>query len=183
LENGETITLNSADDINGVKKTVIGLPPVYVCNLTNVSYPVTKNQIDKFFNSKVKSIRFYRTESNGKEDFIDNEIKKKYSVQKANSIEVVSDLKTPVLKNSRERKSRSMSSSEISSENITKSTKGNKIFTSKKLESNSSQDSNIMNHTNKVNETKNVIILDELELDSPKGKHSALKRNSNKKNK
>jgi hypothetical protein len=76
LENGETITLNSADDINGVKKTVIGLPPVYVCNLTNVSYPVTKNQIDKFFNSKVKSIRFYRTESNGKEDFIDNEIKK-----------------------------------------------------------------------------------------------------------
>ena len=77
LENGETITLYSADDINGTKKTTVGLPPVYSCYLTNVSYPVTKNQIDLFFKSKVKSIRFYRTESNGKEDFIDNEIKKK----------------------------------------------------------------------------------------------------------
>ena len=28
LENGEIITLNSADDINGTKRTVIGLPPV-----------------------------------------------------------------------------------------------------------------------------------------------------------
>ena len=49
LENGETVTLNSADDINGTKKTVIGLPPVYMCYLTNVSYPVTKNQIELFF--------------------------------------------------------------------------------------------------------------------------------------
>jgi|GEM_PF-1498529 len=77
LENGETVTLNSADDINGTKKTVIGLPPVYVCYLTNVSYPVTKNQIEQFNKSKIKSIRFYRTESNGKEDYLDNEIKKK----------------------------------------------------------------------------------------------------------
>ena len=77
LENGETVTLNSADDINGTKKTVIGLPPVYMCYLTNSSYPVTKNQIELFFKSKVKSIRFYRTESNGKEDYLDNEIKKK----------------------------------------------------------------------------------------------------------
>jgi hypothetical protein len=77
LENGETITLNSADDINGTKRTTFGLPPVYSCYLTNVSYPVTKNQIDMFFKSKVQSIRFYRTESNGKEDFVDNEIKRK----------------------------------------------------------------------------------------------------------
>ncbi|MEK9157724.1 MAG: hypothetical protein AAB638_00895 [Patescibacteria group bacterium] len=76
LENGETITLNSADDINGEKKTTIGLPPVYSCLLTNVSYPVTKLQLELFAKSKVKSTRFYRTESNGKEDFIDNEIKK-----------------------------------------------------------------------------------------------------------
>lgn len=77
LENGEKITLNSADDINGTKKTVIGLPPVYMCYLTNASYPVTKNQIELFFKSTVKSIRFFRTESNGKEDYIDNEIKKR----------------------------------------------------------------------------------------------------------
>ncbi len=75
MENGEVLTLNSADDINGTKKIVIGLPPVYERFLTNVSYPVTKNQIDQFFKSKVKSIRFYRVESNGKEDYIDNEIK------------------------------------------------------------------------------------------------------------
>ena len=76
MENGETITLKSGDDINGTK-TVVGIPPVYGCFLTNVSYYVNKNQIDLFFKSKVKSIRFYRTESNGKEDYIDNEIKKR----------------------------------------------------------------------------------------------------------
>ena len=77
LENGEIVSLNSADDIKGTKKTVHGLPPVYECFLTNVSYPLTRAQIDQFFKSKVKSIRFFRTESNGKEDFIDNDIKKK----------------------------------------------------------------------------------------------------------
>ena len=77
MENGETITLKSADNINGIKKTVVGIPPVYECFLTNASYVVNKNQIDLFFKSKVKSIRFYRTESNGKEDYIDNEIKKR----------------------------------------------------------------------------------------------------------
>jgi hypothetical protein len=77
LESGETITINSADDINGTKKIAIGLPPVYFCYLTNVSYPVTKNKIDMLLKSKVKSIRFYKTESNGKEDYTDNEIKEK----------------------------------------------------------------------------------------------------------
>ena len=77
LENGETITINSADDISGIKKTTIGIPPVYNCYLTNVSYPISRNQIDLLFSSKIKTIRFYRTESNGKEDFIDNEIKNK----------------------------------------------------------------------------------------------------------
>jgi CRISPR/Cas system-associated endoribonuclease Cas2 len=47
-----------------------------MCYLTDVSYPVTKNQINQFLNSSVKSIRFYRTESNGKKDFIDIDIKK-----------------------------------------------------------------------------------------------------------
>ena len=77
LESGEIITLNSADDIKGTRNTLTGPPPVYSCYLTNVSYPVTKKQIDSFSKSKVKSIRFYRTESNGKEDYLDNEIKKK----------------------------------------------------------------------------------------------------------
>lgn len=77
LENGEVVTLNSADDINGIKKTVVGLPPVYQCFLTNVSYPVSRSQIDQFFKSRVSSIRFYRAESNGKEDFLDNEIRPK----------------------------------------------------------------------------------------------------------
>ncbi len=77
LENGETITLTSNDEIKGTKKTIIGIPPVYECFLTNVSYTLTKNQVDQFFKSKVKSIRFYRVEGNGKEDYIDNEIKKR----------------------------------------------------------------------------------------------------------
>jgi len=75
FENGEQTTIHSSDDIKGIKKTVVGLPPVYVCKLTNVSYELTRGQIDMFFKSKIKSIRFYRTESNGKEDFVDNEIK------------------------------------------------------------------------------------------------------------
>lgn len=77
LENGDIITLKSTDDIKGTKKTVYGLPPVYECFLSNVTYPVSRGQIDQFFKSKVKSIRFFRTESNGKEDFIDNDIKRK----------------------------------------------------------------------------------------------------------
>jgi hypothetical protein len=77
LENGETLTLSSNDDINGTKKTIIGIPPVYECFLTNVSYTLTKSQVEQFFKSKVKSIRFYRTEGNGKEDYVDNEIKKR----------------------------------------------------------------------------------------------------------
>jgi len=77
LENGDIITINSEDEIKGRKKVVYGLPPVYECYLTNVSYPITKNQIDQFFKSRIKTIRFYRTEDNGKEDYIDNEIKKK----------------------------------------------------------------------------------------------------------
>jgi hypothetical protein len=77
LENGEVINLFSADNILGTKKTVIGLPPVYECFLTKVSYPISKSDIDKLFKSKVKSIRFYRNEANGKEVYIDNDIKKK----------------------------------------------------------------------------------------------------------
>ncbi len=77
LENGETVNLMSSDDIIGVKNVILGLPPVYTCALLNVSYILTKNQIDMFLKNKVKSIRFYRTESNGKEDYIDNEIKKR----------------------------------------------------------------------------------------------------------
>ncbi len=77
LENGDIVTLKSADVIKGTKQVLDLLPTVYMCYLNNVSYPVTKEQIDKFFKSKVKTIRFYRNESNGKEDFIDNDIKKK----------------------------------------------------------------------------------------------------------
>jgi len=77
LENGETVTLYSDDYIQGTKNIIDGLPPVYCCYLTNVSYPVTSNQLEQFISSKVISIRFYRTESNGKEDYVDNEIKKK----------------------------------------------------------------------------------------------------------
>lgn len=77
LENGEMIKLESDDNIVGIKKLAVGLPPVYLCKLYNVSYSVSKSQIDAFFKSKVKSIRFYRTEANGKEDFVDNDIKKR----------------------------------------------------------------------------------------------------------
>lgn len=77
FENGETVTLKSVDNIQGTKKTTVGIPPVYSCYLTNVSYTISKNDIETFFKSKVKSIRFYRNESNGKEDYIDNDIKKK----------------------------------------------------------------------------------------------------------
>jgi hypothetical protein len=77
LENGEIVTLSSADDINGTRKTIAGIPTVYNCYLTNTNYPITRSQIDAFFKSKVKTIRFYRTESNGKEDYLDNVIKRK----------------------------------------------------------------------------------------------------------
>lgn len=85
LENGEKITLSTNDDIKGIKKTTIGIPPVYSCYLKNVSYPVTKKEIDILLKSKVMSIRFYRTESNGKEDYVD-------SVIKTNKQEVIQQL-------------------------------------------------------------------------------------------
>lgn len=77
LENGETVTLKCQHQINGEKKTTIGLPPVYSCNLNNAMYPVTKSQLDLFLKHKVKSIRFYRTSGNGQEEFVDNDIKNK----------------------------------------------------------------------------------------------------------
>ena len=76
LEDNSIITLETKDYIKGNNKTVFGIPPVYVCNLSNIAYPIKYNDMQKFFKSKVKTIRFYRTESNGKEDFVDNEIKK-----------------------------------------------------------------------------------------------------------
>jgi len=76
LEDESIITLSSYDNINGSKSVVFGLPPVYECRLNNVCYPISYNDIKKFY-SRVKSIRFYRNESNGKEDYIDYEIKER----------------------------------------------------------------------------------------------------------
>ena len=79
LSNGDKITLTTPDNIKGVKKTTIGIPPVYSCYLSNVSYPISKADIDMILKSQVTNIRFYRTESNGKEDFVDAEVKSKAS--------------------------------------------------------------------------------------------------------
>ena len=77
LENGSIITLYTGDNIKGAKSILATKPPMYICELPNVSYPISKNEVDLFLRSKVKTIRFYRSESNGKEDYIDNELKKK----------------------------------------------------------------------------------------------------------
>lgn len=79
LENGETVTLKSKDNINGVLKTVksVGTLALYYCNLTNVDYPISSSQINLLLKYKIKTIRFYRTEPNGKEDFVDDEVKTK----------------------------------------------------------------------------------------------------------
>ena len=77
LENGDKITLESADNIVGVNQVIKVKLPVYTCNLTNVTYHLSKTQLQQFLNSKVKAIRFYRVEPNGKADFVDNEIKPK----------------------------------------------------------------------------------------------------------
>lgn len=77
LQNGEKITLTTPDEIKGIKKTTIGIPPVYSCYLNDVNYPVEKKSIEMLLKSKVTNIRFYRTESNGKEDYIDSELKSK----------------------------------------------------------------------------------------------------------
>lgn len=89
LEDGGMVTLQSLDQINGDRRTIISLPPVYSCYLTNVSYGVTKDQINMFFKSKVKTIRFYRSEGNGKEDFIDNEVKSRNQDDIQNMIKCV----------------------------------------------------------------------------------------------
>lgn len=75
LEDGSVITLKAMDNIKGVNHTYVSLPVVYTCELTNIAYPIKKVDIDKFFTSGIKSIRFYRTESNGKEDYVDNDIR------------------------------------------------------------------------------------------------------------
>lgn len=77
MENEKTITLTTLDEIKGVKKTTIGLPPVYSCYLNNVSYSITKVEIDQLLQNKVKSIRFYCHLGDGKEYYIDNDIKER----------------------------------------------------------------------------------------------------------
>jgi len=77
LENGEMVTIKSLDEIKGTRKTTVGIPPVYTCYLTSIAYSITKGQMEALVKSKVKSIRFYCTEPNGKETNIDSEIKKK----------------------------------------------------------------------------------------------------------
>lgn len=86
LENGETITLNSDDNIYGTKMKIGTL---WNCSLSNVSYQVTSQQLDMFLKFKVKSTRFYRSESNGKEDYIDNEIKRKNQDDMQNLIKCI----------------------------------------------------------------------------------------------
>jgi len=77
LANGEKITLSTNDKINGTKKTIIGIPPVYCSYLSDINYFLTRKEIDLLLQSKVTSIRFYRTESNGKVGYVDCEIKPK----------------------------------------------------------------------------------------------------------
>jgi len=77
LEDNSIVTLETKYLIKGSMSVVYGIPPVYVCALNNVVYQISLSDCQKFFNSKVKTIRFYRSESNGKEDYIDNEIKER----------------------------------------------------------------------------------------------------------
>lgn len=77
LESGKQIILESDDNITGINNVIPGTLPVYTCRLTNVSYNLTKTQLEQFLTEKIKIIRFYRVEPSGKEDYVDNEIKRK----------------------------------------------------------------------------------------------------------
>lgn len=80
LESGNQIVLESDDNIVGINNVIQGTLPVYMCQLTNVSYSLSRKQLEQFLTEKIKTIRFYRVEPNGKEDYVDNEIKRKDQV-------------------------------------------------------------------------------------------------------
>jgi hypothetical protein len=82
LENGDAITIKSTMEVKAEKDKKMG---IYFCNLNNVKYSVTKNQITKFIGSKVKSIKFFYTDSFGEENSVMVEVKEKRQ-------ELVSDL-------------------------------------------------------------------------------------------
>lgn len=75
LENDEVITLISESNITGTSKVMHGFFPLYISRLDNVSYKLTKSEMQHFLTSKIKSIRFYVIESNGTETYVDCEIK------------------------------------------------------------------------------------------------------------
>lgn len=75
LTDGGKVSLQAADEIRGSKWTMIGLPPVYYCELKNVSYPLTRAQLDQLLRTELATVRFYRRAPSGKEDPVDTEIK------------------------------------------------------------------------------------------------------------
>jgi hypothetical protein len=78
LADGSKIELECADDITGQPKNyVVAIPPTYCSILYNASYPANAEQVDKLLKNTISTIRFYKTEGNGKEDYKDYEIKKK----------------------------------------------------------------------------------------------------------
>lgn len=86
LENGESINLSTPDNIIGTKRVVVGIPPTHICTLKNISYPINKSQIDMLIQSKVVSVRFYRSEGNGKESYEDANISEKHQQELKNLI-------------------------------------------------------------------------------------------------
>ena len=78
MENDEMITLNSINNISGERSVIFGLVPVYSCYLKKVKYQVNQKVLDQFLSSNLKTIRFYRNEANGNEDYIDAEVKNKH---------------------------------------------------------------------------------------------------------
>jgi hypothetical protein len=88
LENKETITVKASSEVKGEKdKKAMG---IYYCNLNNVSYPISKEELTKFLTSKVKTIRFSHADAFGEEVNIMVEVKEKRQ-------ELISDLAKCVL--------------------------------------------------------------------------------------
>lgn len=75
LADGRQITLYCAEEIRGIRRTYVGLPPVYSCEIRQATFPISRSQIEAFLQSDMQMIRIHRRDGNGKLGHVDEEIR------------------------------------------------------------------------------------------------------------
>jgi len=77
LTSGKTITLHAQNKKEGVRGTVIGIPPVYTCKVEMVRYKISEGDLMTLMTSAPTLMRVYKTMPQGSTEHQDMEIKTK----------------------------------------------------------------------------------------------------------